>query len=151
MSMTPETRSDSHDTLPALRKAFERWLNPGQHAGNVSPWVEPGRYEKDTHNLAWLAWQAATAQQAAEVQRLHVQRRELQAERERLLGSLARAGLEGSRMVLKERERCVQACLGEYLEDPQPTEGDVAYTQAVADCIAAILRAARQDGAGAQP
>jgi hypothetical protein len=45
--------------LDPERVAFERWLNPGQHAGNVSPWVEPGRYEKDTHSLAWLAWKAA--------------------------------------------------------------------------------------------
>ena len=43
------------------RVAFEAWLNPGHHAGNVSAWVEPGRYEKDTHSLAWLAWKAATA------------------------------------------------------------------------------------------
>jgi hypothetical protein len=43
-----------------MRAAFEAWLNPGQHAGNVSAWVEPGRYEKDTHQLAWLAWRAAT-------------------------------------------------------------------------------------------
>lgn len=38
------------------RAAFEAWLNPGGHAGNVSAWVEPGRYENDTHQLAWLAW-----------------------------------------------------------------------------------------------
>lgn len=44
------------------RAGFEAWLNPGNHAGNVSPWVEPGRYEKDTHNLAWLAWKAAREQ-----------------------------------------------------------------------------------------
>lgn len=43
----------------ALRKAFEAWLNPGKHAGNVSAWGAPGRYEKDTHQLAWLAWCAA--------------------------------------------------------------------------------------------
>jgi hypothetical protein len=43
--------------LMEQRAAFEAWLNPGGHAGNVSPWVEPGRYEKDTHQLAWLAWQ----------------------------------------------------------------------------------------------
>lgn len=48
-----------------MRAAFEAWLNPGQHAGNVSPWVEPGRYEKDTHQLAWLAWRAATKHAAA--------------------------------------------------------------------------------------
>jgi hypothetical protein len=41
------------------REAFEAWLNPGHHAGNVSPWVEPGRYQKETHQLAWLAWKAA--------------------------------------------------------------------------------------------
>ena len=44
--------------LDPERAAFEAWLNPGHHAGNVSPWVEPGRYEIDTHQLAWLAWQA---------------------------------------------------------------------------------------------
>lgn len=53
------------DTLPPLpdaaRAAFEAWLNPGRHSGNVSPWVPPGRYEKETHQLAWLAWQAAVA------------------------------------------------------------------------------------------
>lgn len=42
-----------------MRAAFEAWLNPGKHAGNVSAWVPPGRYEKDTHQLAWLAWCAA--------------------------------------------------------------------------------------------
>ena len=41
------------------REAFEAWRNPGKHAGNVSAWVAPGRYENDTHQLAWLAWQAA--------------------------------------------------------------------------------------------
>ena len=57
-----------------------------------------------------------------EIDRLNMQRRELQAERERLLESLARAGLEGSRMVLKERERCanvVRYCLTGYA----PSEG----------------------------
>ena len=52
------------------RQAFEAWLNPGRHAGNVSQWVKPGCYEKETHQLAWLAWQAATAaalERAAEV------------------------------------------------------------------------------------
>lgn len=43
------------------REPFEAWLNPGRHAGNVSPWVEPGRYQKETHQLAWLAWRAAQA------------------------------------------------------------------------------------------
>ena len=43
------------------REAFEAWPNPGHHAGNVSPWVEPGRYQKETHQLAWLAWKAAQA------------------------------------------------------------------------------------------
>lgn len=43
------------------REAFEAWLNPGHHAGNVSPWVDPGRYQKETHQLAWLAWKAAQA------------------------------------------------------------------------------------------
>ncbi len=52
------------------REAFEAWRNPGKRAGNVSAWVAPGRYENDTHQLAWLAWQAAyeagrTAERAA--------------------------------------------------------------------------------------
>ena len=42
-----------------LRPEFEAWLNPGAHEGNVSAWVAPGRYEKEAHQLAWLAWQAA--------------------------------------------------------------------------------------------
>lgn len=46
------------DTTPE-RETFEAWLNPGHHVGNISPWVEPGRYEKETHQLAWLAWRAA--------------------------------------------------------------------------------------------
>ena len=45
--------------LDLERVAFEAWLNPGHHTGNVSPWVEPGCYEKETHQLAWLAWLAA--------------------------------------------------------------------------------------------
>lgn len=47
--------------LAPEREAFERWLNPGGFSGNVSPWVEPGRYQKETHQLAWLAWRAAVA------------------------------------------------------------------------------------------
>lgn len=43
------------------REAFEAWLNPGKHAGNISPWVEPGRYKKVTDQVAWMAWQAAIA------------------------------------------------------------------------------------------
>lgn len=58
---TPPVESDPFERpvgrLASERTAFEAWLNPGGHAGNVSPWVEPGRYEKDTHQLAWLAWQ----------------------------------------------------------------------------------------------
>lgn len=50
------------------RQAFEEWLNPGHHAGNVSPWVEPGRYEKETHQLAWLSWQAWQAATNAALQ-----------------------------------------------------------------------------------
>ena len=42
-------------------------------------------------------------QQREELQRLHAQRRDLQAERERLLDSLARAGLEASRMLRQQR------------------------------------------------
>lgn len=55
--------------LEPERAAFERWLNPGQHAGNVSPWMKPGRYEMAEHQLAWLAWKAcatATRENCAE-------------------------------------------------------------------------------------
>ncbi len=52
-----------------LRPEFEEWLNPGRHEGNVSAWVEPGRYAKETHQLAWLAWQAARAQPAPDSER----------------------------------------------------------------------------------
>ena len=45
---------------------------------------------------------------ADEIERLNAQRRELQAERERLLDSLARAGLEASRMVRQERHEIAQ-------------------------------------------
>lgn len=38
------------------RKRFEEWLNPGGFPDNVSPWVPPGRYEKQTHQMAWLGW-----------------------------------------------------------------------------------------------
>ena len=48
---------------------------------------------------------------------------------------------DASGAVLAERERCIEACRGEFLVDAQPTEGDVAYTMAVSHCIAAILRA----------
>ncbi len=41
------------------REAFEAWLNPGKHAGNVSAWIEPGRYEKATDQMAWLGWKYA--------------------------------------------------------------------------------------------
>ncbi len=51
----------------------------------------------------------------AEIDRLNAQRRELQAERERLLDSLARAGLEASRMVLKERDRCAKTAAPEHI------------------------------------
>lgn len=52
-----EDAEASNAELGLKRAAFEAWLNTGNHPGNVSPWVEPGRYEKDTHQLAWLAWQ----------------------------------------------------------------------------------------------
>ena len=52
----------------------------------------------------------------AEIDRLNEQRRESQAERERLLDSLARAGLEASRiMVLKERDRCAKVAAPEHV------------------------------------
>lgn len=56
-----DQQSAPSEPVQGEREAFEAWLNPGNHADNVSPWVEPGRYEKDTHSLAWLAWQARAA------------------------------------------------------------------------------------------
>lgn len=44
------------DIYEPERDAFVAWLNPKFHAGNISQWVYPGRYEKETHQLAWLAW-----------------------------------------------------------------------------------------------
>lgn len=49
-----------------MRAAFEAWLNPGNHAGNVSAWVAPGRYEKETHQAMWLGWCGACAWAARE-------------------------------------------------------------------------------------
>lgn len=77
--MTTDTATANSESRPAVegpverrvraldpeREAFELWLNPGRHAGNVSPWVEPGRYEKETHQLAWLAWKAARPKRPA--------------------------------------------------------------------------------------
>jgi hypothetical protein len=57
------------------REAFEAWMNPGRHACNLSPWVAPGRYEDDRHQMAWLGWKAGVA-----------------AERERLLAALCLMG-----------------------------------------------------------
>ncbi len=51
--------SEGLGPLATERAAFEAWLNPGQHPGNVSAWVEPGRYENDRHQMAWLGWRAA--------------------------------------------------------------------------------------------
>ena len=59
--------SDELGLVPE-RTAFETCLNPGRHAGNVSPWVEPGRYEKETHQLAWLAWRARPKRVLADVE-----------------------------------------------------------------------------------
>lgn len=59
--------------------------------------------------------------------------RAAKAEIERLRAELAEAVTALPQAVRNERERCIEACRSEYLEDPQPTEGDTAYTQAVAD------------------
>ena len=68
---TPESYQEHSEDCPDCtpqrpaaqddRAAFEAWLNPSRHAGNLSPWIEPGRYEKEAHQLAWLAWRAALA------------------------------------------------------------------------------------------
>lgn len=52
-----------------MRAAFEAWLNPGNHAGNVSAWVAPGRYEKETHQAMWLGWCAASERAGADASR----------------------------------------------------------------------------------
>lgn len=46
---------------PPERAAFEAWLNPGHYADNISPWVAPGRYKSDRHQMAWIGWQAGVA------------------------------------------------------------------------------------------
>ena len=41
-------------------------------------------------------------------------------------------------MLAAERERCVSACVGEYLEGPLETDGDRAYQRGIDDCVIAI-------------
>lgn len=56
--MTTETTS----TLDAGGSPLERGvraLEPERAA--FEAWLNPGRYEKETHQLAWLAWRAARA------------------------------------------------------------------------------------------
>jgi hypothetical protein len=71
---------------------------------------------------------------ADEIVRLRARVLELEAVHEDASGAILEA-------VAAERERCIEACRGEFLVDAQPTEGDVNYTMAVSHCIAAILRA----------
>jgi len=53
-------------------------------------------------------WPLLGDEAADEIERLSAQRRDLQAERERMLDSLARAGVEASRFARRERERCAR-------------------------------------------
>lgn len=62
----------------------------------------------DTHHAFQAVALEWCGKAQAEIERLNAQRRELQAERERLLDSLARAGLEASRMVRQERHEIAQ-------------------------------------------
>ena len=79
-----EVRSSEGLGLEPERAAFESWLNPGAHPHNVSAWVEPGRYEEQAHQMAWVAWKAAVA-----------------AERERCADDLARA-VQGESILLAQ-------------------------------------------------
>jgi len=47
-------------------------------------------------------------------------------------------GLHARAIAAAERERCAKVCQAEQLEDELDNEGDIAYMQAVRDCIAAI-------------
>ena len=63
MNTTPTeaVASNAELGIDPERARFEYWLNPGGHAGNVSAWVPPGRYENPAHSLAWRAWCGAVA------------------------------------------------------------------------------------------
>ena len=52
------TATDAPAQPPAVGALLERGvgrLAPERAA--FAAWVEPGRYEKDTHQMAWLVWQ----------------------------------------------------------------------------------------------
>jgi hypothetical protein len=41
---------------------------------------------------------------------------------------------------IQEREECIQACLAERLSCPTDSPGDMAYEQAITDCVEAIRK-----------
>ena len=118
----------SNDT----REAFESWLV------STGGWraIPKKRETTDTYisgqaQARWIGWQAATAQQAAEVQRL-------------------RAEVEQ----LKLAEEGAKTAFGHVVQMKRDAEAARDKTQANLDAAHAIIRqqarAARQDGAGAQ-
>lgn len=84
------------------RSEFEAWLNPGAHDGNVSAWIAPGRYEKESHQLAWLAWQAARAQPSRDASPRLLELAD-RIDHDKLC---LRAGLERAGWTQEQRDRC---------------------------------------------
>ena len=187
-------RTESHDTLPALpeRAAFECWYRSrsdqcewvrGLHRalkfGAPSMPEADSRYHDDKTQEAWEAWQAATAQQAAEVQRLRADAERLRyalgdAERKLNVSQLTRRAYELFEKAAKwddwhEAQNRVETEMPEgwafviqcspgdwdtYLTNP---DGERVSHRDDCDTLAQqmhsavdVARAARQDGAGEQ-
>ena len=105
-------------------------------------WYAAATFETMGHEWTWAAWQAATAQQAAEVQRL---RAELDA---------AHTDLNTYEVAIKdavaaERERITRN-VADALEDAGKRTKSLAASMLIFEAAAEIRRAARQDGAGEQ-
>lgn len=67
-SFSVEPLSEEERLFEEERLKFERWMNPGGWPGNMSQWIAPGRYDKESHQMAWLGWMAR-ARLAAEQQK----------------------------------------------------------------------------------
>ena len=137
--------TESHDTLPAppdTREAFEAWCGKNLYStmkvlGGECPDGLPVYASTATH-AAWWAWQAATAQQAAEVQRLRAD-----AERYRWLRTV-------SVDVSYTRALPFPKCFYEGSKGKVPLTCKTSWW-ATGDSLDASVDAAQQDGAGEQP
>ena len=178
--------TESHDTLPAppdTREAFEAWCGKNLYStmkvlGGECPDGLPVYASTATH-AAWWAWQAATAQQAAEVQRLRADAERLRyalgdAERKLNVSQLTRRAYELFEKAAKwddwhEAQNRVETEMPEgwafviqcspgdwdtYLTNP---DGERVSHRDDCDTLAQqmhsavdVARAARQDGAGEQ-